>query len=552
MESRTPSSPLKSDKNTMKKKLLIAGASVVGLLVVSVLGLALLFDANQFKPQLEQTMGEALGRKVTMGRIKIAPFSGGVAVKDLAVADDAAFSAAPFVTTRDVTVGVDLLPLIFLRSLRVQAIRLQNPEVVLLRSASGQWNFSGLGGAASTSSTGFGTAMSVSVNKITVDKGRILVRIARAGGKERVYENVNLEVNNLSLTSQFPFRVTATTPGGGTVALDGRAGPINASDAANTPFQATADIAHLDVKSTGFIDPASGLSALVDFRGTLVSDGSQLTSKGRARATSVQLVPAGLPTSVPIEVDYESEYIRKPQTGVVKGDVHIGKAVAYLTGNYNAAGEAIAVRMKLKGENMPAPDLEATLPAIGMRLPLGASLKRGTMDLNLAINGPADRLVIAGPVHASEMLVTGFDAAGKLGALSSLGGLSGSPRSGDTLIKTLDVTVSVAPSGIQATNVNVAIPTIGNLTGGGTISARGDLDFAMRAKLADSRFVGEVSRIFSLRQPAAGIPFRITGTTANPVFVPDVGRAAGDLVASPNTAQKAVDALGGLFGVKKR
>ena len=72
MESPTPSNALKSDKNATKKKLLMAGAAAVGLLVVLALGLALFFDANQFRSQLEQTMGEALGRKVTMGSIRVA------------------------------------------------------------------------------------------------------------------------------------------------------------------------------------------------------------------------------------------------------------------------------------------------------------------------------------------------------------------------------------------------------------------------------------------------------------------------------------------------
>src|SRR5207249_1778235 len=126
---------------------------------------------------------------------------------------------------------------------------------------------------------------------------------------------VNLEVSNLSLTSQFPFRLTANTPGGGRVTLDGQAGPINSSDAASTPFHATAEIAHLDVKSTGFVDPASGLSGVVDFKGSLGSDGQQLTSKGRARATGVQLVPGGMPARVPIEIDYESDLSRKTRTG---------------------------------------------------------------------------------------------------------------------------------------------------------------------------------------------------------------------------------------------
>ena len=48
----------------MKKKLLIAGSAIAGLLIVSFLGLALFLDANQFRPQLEQAMGAALGRTV--------------------------------------------------------------------------------------------------------------------------------------------------------------------------------------------------------------------------------------------------------------------------------------------------------------------------------------------------------------------------------------------------------------------------------------------------------------------------------------------------------
>jgi AsmA protein len=537
----------------MKKKLLIAGSALAALIVVSILGLALFFDANRFRPELEQAMGEALGRKVTIGSIKAAVFSGGIAVEDLSLADDAAFGSAPFVTAKAVTVGVDLLPLILSRSVHVRSVHLKEPQVVLLRSVSGQWNFSGLGAAASTApATGSSSATSVSIQKITLAGGRILVRIAGAGNRERAYENVSLDVSNLSLTSQFPFHVTANTPGSGTITLDGQAGPIDSSDAASTPFHATADITHLDVKSTGFIDPASGLSAAIDFKGSLASDGQNLTSKGKVRATGVQLVSGGTPARVPIEMDYESDLRRKAQTGVVKGDVHIGAAVSHLTGDYSLGGETIAMRMNLTGKNMPAPDLEATLPAIGMRLPMGASLKKGAIDINLTIDGPVDRLVIAGPVLASNVLIDGFDVGSKLSAIPSLAGLSGSGKSGGTLVETLAATLRIAPSGIQVAGLNLLAPAIGSFAGGGTISARGDLDFAMRAKLTGSGVVGEVSRVVSLPQSAAGIPFRVTGTAANPVFVPDIGRAVGDYIASPEAAAKAAGVLGGLFGRSKR
>jgi len=537
-----------------KKTLLIAGSAVVGLLVVVVLGAWLFLDANQFRPELESAMGGALGRKVTIGNVKIALLSGGMAVEQLTIADDPAFSTAPFVTAKAVTVGVDVIPLIFSRSLHVKSFRLQEPQVVLLNSSSGQWNFSGLGsGTASTARSGGSTAaLGVVIQKLEIANGRILVGTPGVRGKERVYENVNLDVSDLSLTSQFPFRLTAKTPGGGTVTLDGKAGPLSVTDAADTPFQAAAEISHLDVASTGFIDPAAGLAGLVDFKGTLASDGGRLTSKGAVHATRFQLVPGGTPARVPVDIDYESNYSPKGRTGVVKqGDVHIGKAVAHLTGDYNAGGEAVVVRLKLAGEKMPAPDLEATLPAIGIALPSGATLKQGTLDINLTISGPVDRLVIAGTINLANATLAGFDLGDKLSALPAF---AGAPKKGNTLIQTLAATLRVAPDGIRADGVNLVAPLFGTLTGGGTIAPKGNLDFKMLAKLTGA--VGEASRLASISLPANGIPFLIGGTTANPIFVPDVSRAVGDAVRGfvndPESARKAAGALSGLFGGKKQ
>jgi AsmA protein len=150
------------------------------------------------------------------------------------------------------------------------------------------------------------------------------------------------------------------------------------------------------------------------------------------------------------------------------------------------------------------------------------------------------------------VMVAGFDFGGKLAALRSFGALAGASTSGGTLVQTLAATLRVALSGIQVASLNLMVPALGSFSGSGTIAATGDVDFAMRAKLAGSSVLGQVSRVVSLPQPADGIPFRISGTTTNPVFVPDVGRSVGDLVASPDAAKKAAAALGGLFSGSKR
>src|SRR5258705_6918406 len=144
--------------------------------MVVVLGLALFVDANQFRPTLEDTMSRALGRRVTISNISVALFSGGIAIEGLAIADDPAFSREPFLRARAVTVGVDLMPLIVSRSLRVESFRLEQPEVLLLRSASGSWNVSSLGASAPPSSSGgIASSLSVFVQTIRISNGRIVV-----------------------------------------------------------------------------------------------------------------------------------------------------------------------------------------------------------------------------------------------------------------------------------------------------------------------------------------------------------------------------------------
>src|SRR6185437_16028837 len=188
-------------------------------------------------------------------------------------------------------------------------------------------------------------------------------------GKTQTYKSVELEASDLSYSTQFPFTFSAKTPGDGTVKVDGKAGPIDATDSSLTPLNAKLDVSHLDLASTGFVDPSTGVGGMVDFNGALMSDGHQMTSKG---------------------------------------DVHIGHALAHLTGAYDTAGAATALQMKLAGSGMPVADLEGVLPAAGVNLPSGASLKSGSMDINLAISGPIDKLVIVGPVNLSNGDLAGF------------------------------------------------------------------------------------------------------------------------------------------------
>ena len=233
----------------MNRKLKIA-AIVVGVLILIVIIIPFFINANSFRPKLESDLTTALGRQVKVGNLSLSLFSGSVKADDISIADDPAFSQTPFVQAKSLKVGVELMPLIFSKTLNVTDLTLNQPEINLVRSQDGEkWNFSSLGSqsAAATNSqpaNGNASASSnpnLSIKKLEVSNGQMTVSRAGSSEKPRVYDKVNITVKNFSFTSPFPFKMTANLPAGGTLTLEGTAGPINAGNAEQTPLQAKVD-----------------------------------------------------------------------------------------------------------------------------------------------------------------------------------------------------------------------------------------------------------------------------------------------------------------------
>src|SRR4029077_6444628 len=117
----------------------------VAVLVVVLAVTPLLIHVDQFRPFIEGSASTALGRKDDIGTLKLSLSSRSLTAESLTVADDPAFSNAPFLTAKSLSVDVELLPLILSRSLKVTAIRVDSPEVTLIRNPAGRWNYSSLG-----------------------------------------------------------------------------------------------------------------------------------------------------------------------------------------------------------------------------------------------------------------------------------------------------------------------------------------------------------------------------------------------------------------------
>jgi AsmA protein len=590
---------------------------IVAVLIVLVLVAPFLIPVNQFRPTIEEKASAALGRKVEVGNLSLSLFSGSLAADNLAIADDPKFSKSPFLTAKSIKVGVELMPLILHKDLNITRIVIDSPEVTLLRGPGGEWNYSSFGASASKSQgkqaapppqetqKSAANANEFSVEKLELRNGRVIIGSTNSQ-KRSTYDKVNLTASNVSLTTKFPVTLTANLPGGGDLKLDGTVGPLDQENTALTPVDAKLTVNNLNLATTGLLDPSLGLGGLLDLNATIASQNGEAHVSGSAKLSKALLVAGGSPAAVPVVVDFQTKYDLRKNHGVLEpSTLKIGNAVAHLSGTYEvpADSDAAILHIKVEGQNMPAKDLEAFLPALGIHMPSGASLQAGTLNTNLELSGATNKLVTSGNVGMFNAKLAGFDLGSKLAAVSKLVGIN---TGKDLDIEKMTTDLHMAPTGIQAQNFQAVVPTLGTLVGNGTIDAKNNLDFKMAATLKNAvggaagaagsaatgaasnavgGLLGKVTGGAGGTAGAAGgllgncknasggsgptLPFQIKGTTKNPTFVPDVGGVAAGMLksqlgcfgggsqakASPQQQQQTpnnpVDALGGLFKKKK-
>src|SRR6202035_1006914 len=189
-----------------RKIIYIVGGVVVLLLLVVVL-LPFVIDANRFRPEIESSLNSALNRKVDIGNIRLSILSGGVTVDNIAISDDPSFSTGPFLKAKSLSVNLELLPLIFSRSIHVTGLTIDQPSVTLLRSPAGAWNFSTLGAtgapqteskSASTASPSSGSGTDLSVRSFSLKNGTMVVGKTGVDARPHTYDQVNMKASDLS------------------------------------------------------------------------------------------------------------------------------------------------------------------------------------------------------------------------------------------------------------------------------------------------------------------------------------------------------------------
>ena len=520
----------------MKKRPLISiVVAVVVLLLLVVLLVPLFINANTFRPRLESELSDALGRKVTLGNLSFSVFSGSLVADNVSIADDPAFSSKPFLQAQSLHIGVEVGPLLFHRQLLVTSFVADSPSINLVHNAQGIWNFSNIGSnaASRTGSTQKETTLpNLTVGEMRIVNGTAVVSDLPSTGPPFTYSKLNLTVQQFSFAKSFPFSLTASLPGGGLLDVGGNAGPVNEKDASATPLGANISLKHFDPVAAGVLQKSQGLSMLADITAKVTSNGQTLNSDGTVHAANLQLVADGSPTPSPVDINYTVNHNLQTRSGQLTDlSINTGGVAVHVTGTYASQGTQTTLALRVAAPNLPINQVEALLPAAGVRLPSGSRLQGGTLTANLAINGPATAPVISGPVQVDNTRLTGFDLSSKIGGLKPVSG-----SQGGTQIQTLRANVNSSSQGTRIENLYISVPSLGTATGEGTVAPGGGLNFQVVAKLDTTSGVGSQA-LAGLNgvgggafgqavstAAANGIPVHISGTTSNPVIQADLSK----------------------------
>jgi AsmA protein len=493
-------------------------AAIVVLLLLAVMLAPLFIHVEVYRPKLEIQLSQSLGRKVTLGELSFSVLSASVVAHNVSIADDPVFSSRPFLQAQSLHIGVELVPLLLHRRLIVTRFVADSPAINLVRNAQGTWNFSDLGRNAASrpqNTNPEGVLPNSTVAAVKVVNGTVTVSNLPATGAPFVYSALNLSAEQWGLARSFPFSLTARMPGGGALDAKGNAGPVDPQDASETPLTAAVHLQHFDPVAAGLIRTDQGISMLADITAQVSSNGRDLTSNGTVHAARLKLVANGAPTSGPIDITYTVRQNLEVRSGQIDDlGITTGGVTMHVTGTYTAKGSQVMLALRLAAPNLPIDRLEALLPAVGVRLPSGSSLRGGALMANLAINGPASAPTISGPLEVDNTRLEGFDLSEKIGGLRLV-----SERRGGTQIQTVRADVSSSSEGTRIDNLYASIPAIGTATGSGNVFPQGGLDFQLVAKLNTNSGV-----LSGLTAVSGGIPVHVTGTTTNPLFHADLSQ----------------------------
>lgn len=391
----------------MKKIVAITGGIIVGLgILAAVLLVAakLLITPERVKKTVLPLAEKSLNRRVTLGDIHIRLFSG-ISIENLQV--KMREGEQDLVAAESLVLRYRLWPLLKKRVI-IDEVRVEKPQVRIIREPDGTFNFSDLleqgrpvsaGDKAPPPETGGGMGIDLLVSRVRISDGEIRFTDRSVGPEPFSYpvSRFHLSAQNISLQGAFPVDIRAR--------LDEASLGVTASvDPAKGDIEA-------DIRLDGFhpVDfspyfrtalPGRVTGAALDMKTSLRRHGKKLDASGRVEIRDLSLVLDALPEAPVQNARLRLDYDLAADTAAQA--LEVGKA------ELDANGVLVSASGKITSPaSGPGIDIRLNLPRTGVNKIIAAvppGLVRAVKDMKPAGFVEAG-LHLAGPVEKPLQLL---------------------------------------------------------------------------------------------------------------------------------------------------
>lgn len=185
-------------------------AGMAGIVVIGIALVALFFDPNDYKQQIERLVQDKTGRAFSLsGDLKLSVFPWlAVQVGAATLGNAPGFGETPMVAINGARLGVKLRPLLSGR-FEISAVELDAPRIVLIQTAEGN-NWSGMGGddnaETETPAAGQGASkLDASIASLSIRNGSVSYE-DRAAGTTTAVSDFNLSTGKLKPGEPFDLK----------------------------------------------------------------------------------------------------------------------------------------------------------------------------------------------------------------------------------------------------------------------------------------------------------------------------------------------------------
>jgi uncharacterized protein involved in outer membrane biogenesis len=116
------------------------------LLFIIPVAIAPLVPMDSLKPPVEGKLSEILGRKVTVGTLRLSLFGGPyLYINDMVAREDAAFGEGNFLQANQVRADFSILSFVLRRQIEIDNLTVQSPSLNFIKNSQGAWSWTTLG-----------------------------------------------------------------------------------------------------------------------------------------------------------------------------------------------------------------------------------------------------------------------------------------------------------------------------------------------------------------------------------------------------------------------